>query len=406
MVSTEENIEAQKLRMSPFEFVPKLGFREYWYPGIEAKRVGRKKPVYAKMLGEDLVFFRDKDDKVVALSDWCPHRGARLSLGVSEFKGTITCPYHGYTFDGSGRCVAGIIDSPDSPVLPAMTTRSYPTEERYGIVFVWMGKTDPVPLDEDLPGELADPQLTGRRFMRTKVWESNWTEPMAQGIDFHEFYLHRQLNFWRLFHWRLPFFRPRMAYTGGVKVVEEGENYVNAKVAEPLWGQGYHPGVDGKWPRHAWWRKLPRLSIKAYRGEPWVSYDHNIQLPSIIRTTLGSSVHMRWMVPINEDESRVWTFTYVRKARTPFGSFYQALWYYLWRKWDIIVFTNELEDLVVFKKDRLNFETPQMLGPMDSGLSYFRRRLARRARDYQRLGLPGQAAERSPARADGSADGT
>jgi hypothetical protein len=36
--------------------------------------------------------------------------------------------------------------------------------------------------------------------MRVKVWEANWTEPMAQGIDFHEFYLHRGVNIWRLFN--------------------------------------------------------------------------------------------------------------------------------------------------------------------------------------------------------------
>ena len=92
-----------------------------------------------------------------------------------------------------------------------MRARSYPTEERTGIVFVWMGQTVPVPLDEDLPAELSDPELTGRRFMRVKVWEANWTEPMAQGIDFHEFYLHRGVNIWRLFNYRLGFFRPKVA---------------------------------------------------------------------------------------------------------------------------------------------------------------------------------------------------
>ena len=396
MATTEESLELEKVRMGAFDFTPKLGFREYWYPGLEAKRVGKKKPVHVEMLGEDLVFFRDKDGKIAALSDWCPHRGARLSLGVSEFPGTITCPYHGYTFDGKGQCVAGIIDSPESPIIPYLHSRSYPTEERYGIVFVWMGKTDPVPLDEDMPEEFSDSTLTGRRYMRTKMWETNWTEPMAQGIDFHEFYLHRQLNFWRLFHWRLPFFRPRLAYTGGVKIVEDGENYVNCKITEPQYGTAYHPGAGGAWPKHTWWRKLaPIAKIKAYRGKPWVTYDHNIQLPSIIRTTLGASVHMRWQVPITEDESRVWTFTFVRKPKTIFGDIYQRIWYYLWRKWDIIVFTNELEDLVVFKKDRLNLDTPHMLGPMDVGLAYFRRRLARRARDYQRLGAPGEPEART-----------
>ena len=100
--------------------------------------------------------------------------------------------------------------------------------------------------------------------MRVKVWEANWVEPMAQGIDFHEFYLHRGVNVWRLFNYRLPFFRPKVAYTGGVKITSEGDTWVNAAWAAPHFGQGYHPGVDAKWPRRVWWRRLPGGA--AYRG--------------------------------------------------------------------------------------------------------------------------------------------
>jgi phenylpropionate dioxygenase-like ring-hydroxylating dioxygenase large terminal subunit len=71
---------------------------------------------------------------VAALSDWCPHRGARLSLGLCESEGTVTCPYHGYVFDGTGQCVAGLIERPDSPFIGKLRTRAYPTEERMGIV--------------------------------------------------------------------------------------------------------------------------------------------------------------------------------------------------------------------------------------------------------------------------------
>src|SRR5260370_13084590 len=185
------------------------------------------------MLGDDLVLFRDGAGKVVALSDWCPHRGARLSLGVCEFKGTVTCPYHGYVFDGTGQCVAGLIERPDSPFVGKLRARAYPTEERMGIVFVWMGETAPVPLDEDLPAELSDPELTGRRYMRVKVWEANWTEPMAQGIDFHEFYLHRGVNVWRLFNYRLPFFRQKIVHIGGATIANEGETWGDAARSGP-----------------------------------------------------------------------------------------------------------------------------------------------------------------------------
>jgi len=385
-------------QVGPFDYCPKLGFREYWYPGIEARRI-RKKPVHLTMLGDDLVFFRDRAGKVVALNDWCPHRGARLSLGLCEFEGTVTCPYHGYVFDGSGQCVAGLIERPDSPFVGKLRARAYPTEERMGLVFVWMGETAPVPLDDDLPAELSDPELTGRRFMRVKVWEANWTEPMAQGIDFHEFYLHRGLNVWRLFNRRLPFFRKKIVYTGGVKIASEGETWVNAAWAAPHVGQAYYPGLDAKWPRRVWWRRL--AGNPGYRGgeSPLPKYrgvQHNVELPSKIRVIIGTSIHLRWMVPLSEHDTRVWTFTLVRKPRNVAHAAWQALWYHAYRKPAVIVATNEKEDLVVFKRERLNLERPQKLGPLDVGLIYFRRHLAQRARDYQRLGAARGALKTPP----------
>ena len=70
-------------QVGPFDYCPKTGFREYWYPGIEASKV-RGAPVHVTMLGDDLVMFRNDAGKVVALSDWCPHRGARLSLASAS----------------------------------------------------------------------------------------------------------------------------------------------------------------------------------------------------------------------------------------------------------------------------------------------------------------------------------
>ncbi len=423
-------------QIGPFDYCPRLGFREYWYPGIEVKRVRKTKPTRTTMLGEEICFFRDKEGKVAALTDWCPHRGARLSLGVCEFPGTITCPYHGYTFDGTGQCVAGLIDSPDSPVVPKMRAKSYPTTEWQGIVFVWMGETEPVPLEEDMPPGLLDPNFTGRRYLRVRDWEANWTEPVLQGIDFHEFYLHRWAIFWRIFHKNLGFFRPKPVYQGNVRVADERENAASFRIGAVTYGQAYYPGVDAKWPVKAWWRKLGAPSRKtssinratpptdqAYGAPAVTSTNGNstngangtngngastdvlpankklaaglvlfgkaVQLPSIIyfhRGGPGDVVQMRWGVPITEETVRMWTFNVAPKPKTPFGSFWQALWYYAWRLPSGPVMTNEKEDLAVFKKTRLNLEGPQKLGPLDTGVIYFRRHLAKRARDYQRLG--------------------
>jgi hypothetical protein len=107
----------------------------------------------------------------------------------------------------------------------------------------------------------------------------------------------------------------------------------------------------------------------------------------------------------DEHDTRVWTFTLVRRPRNVVHAAWQALWYHAYRKPAVLIATNEKEDLVVFKRERLNLERPQKLGPLDVGLIYFRRHLAQRARDYQRLGAARGALKPLPRRASPHTDG-
>jgi len=270
-------------QIGPFDFCPRLGFREYWYPGIKAKKVGRKRPVRLKMLGEELVLFRGKQGQVVALTDWCPHRGARFSNGLCDFQGTITCPYHGYVFDETGQCVAGLIEAVDSALAPKMRAKRYPTAESNGIVFIWMGQTPPVPLEEDLPWELKDPEVSATRYVRVKMWNTNWTEPVWQGIDYHEYYLHRWFKWWHLINYKQQFFRPKPVVTNGVRIVEEGDNFVTCTQERTEYGQKEYAGL-GKWPQHVWWRILKPLKA----GSGRFGHHHNVQLPTIVRVPPAS----------------------------------------------------------------------------------------------------------------------
>jgi phenylpropionate dioxygenase-like ring-hydroxylating dioxygenase large terminal subunit len=368
-------------QVGPFDYCPRMGFREYWYPAIKARKVGAKKPVRLKMLGEELVLFRGRARQVVALTDWCPHRGARLSNGVCDFAGTITCPYHGYVFDDAGQCVAGLIEAVESPLAPKMRAKRYPTTESNGIVFVWMGQTPPVPLAEDLPWEFKDPALHVTRYTRVKMWETNWTEPVWQGIDYHEFYLHRWFKWWYLINYKQPFFRPKPVVTNGVRIVEEGDNFVTCTQERVEYGQKEYPGL-GKWPRHVWWRILKPLR----GGQGRFGSNHNVQLPTIVRVPLGTASHMRWGVPVDDWETRMWTFTITERPKTIFGQIWQDLWYWLYRRGYGVIRINEKEDFPIFSKGEINADIPQKLGILDLGVIYFRRHLARRSRDFKRLG--------------------
>ena len=117
--------------------IPPTGFREYWYPALPAKDVRKDRPEVLRMLGTDLVFFRDGKGEVQALLDRCPHRSVYLSMGRCYFEGFVTCPYHGATFDGDGNCVAFLTEGPDSKMTgaPGMRVRKYPTVNIKGMVY-------------------------------------------------------------------------------------------------------------------------------------------------------------------------------------------------------------------------------------------------------------------------------
>ena len=96
-----------------------------------------------EMLGERILFKRI-DGKVYAIEDRCAHRGVQLSMRPEcHTKNTISCWYHGFTYDlRDGRLVA-IVTDPDSPLIGTISVKSYPIEERKGLVFVFIGDDKP-----------------------------------------------------------------------------------------------------------------------------------------------------------------------------------------------------------------------------------------------------------------------
>lgn len=156
-----ERKESQSEISAARERIPAAGLQEYWYPAFPARQLGKRRPLGIRLVGEDIVFFRDTEGKTVALRDLCAHRGAKLSLGVCHFPGTVSCPYHGWTYNSEGSCVAALVEGPQSHI--PKTGVQIPTKrvrEFRGIVWVWIGDGEPVPLEEDIPEEFLDPQVT------------------------------------------------------------------------------------------------------------------------------------------------------------------------------------------------------------------------------------------------------
>ena len=103
------------------------------------------------LLDVGLVAFRGTNGDATVLLDRCPHRGARLSDGVVA-DGCVTCPYHGFTFDGGGRCVS-VPSSPSNSIPPRMHLEPLPVIERYGIVWTCLRPDLSAAIDDGPAGD-------------------------------------------------------------------------------------------------------------------------------------------------------------------------------------------------------------------------------------------------------------
>jgi nitrite reductase/ring-hydroxylating ferredoxin subunit len=118
--------------------------RRYWQPvAISADVTDR--PQYVRILGEDLILFRDKEGRPGLLYPRCMHRGTTLFYGKVSEEG-IACCYHGWLFDVEGRCLRQPCEPDGGRNLDIARQPWYPVEERYGLVFAYMGPPEKKPV--------------------------------------------------------------------------------------------------------------------------------------------------------------------------------------------------------------------------------------------------------------------
>jgi vanillate O-demethylase monooxygenase subunit len=110
--------------------------RNTWYVACTPDEI-ESKPLGRMICGERMVIYRGAEGKVAALEDFCPHRGAQLSLGFLR-DGQLVCGYHGLTMGPHGKCAA----MPGQRVGGIPAIRTYQTIERYGFIWVWPGDQD------------------------------------------------------------------------------------------------------------------------------------------------------------------------------------------------------------------------------------------------------------------------
>ncbi len=185
MLSSEDN--ELLTRVSPGTPMGEL-MRQYWLPSLISTELDPDGDVLRiRLLGEDLLAFRDTAGRVGIVGTNCSHRGADLFYGRNEESG-LRCVYHGWKYDVQGNCV----DMPNEPQESSFKDKvhhlSYPARERNGVVWVYMGRmADPPPLPE-LEWNLVPEE---QRYVAKRIQFCNWAQAVEGEIDqSHVSFLH------------------------------------------------------------------------------------------------------------------------------------------------------------------------------------------------------------------------
>jgi phthalate 4,5-dioxygenase oxygenase subunit len=240
--------------------------RSYWQPALLSSEVAEKDcpPVRVRLLGENLIAFRDTEGRVGLVDAYCPHRLAPLFFGRNEECG-IRCVYHGWKFTVDGKCV----DMPSEPdgtrLIDKVRLKAYPTYEAGGIVWCYMGDPARKPPPPDY--EWLRVPATHRHV--TKTFEHcNYLQAMEGGFDTaHSSFVHnndigndKELRN-RDRHPRIEVERTDFGYTySSTRTIDAQQNYVRVyhfvmphqqlrgAVTDPRGGRAEVPRVEG----HLW----------------------------------------------------------------------------------------------------------------------------------------------------------
>ena len=163
--------------------------RRYWYPIAAASQLNDNPTKAVRLLGEDLVLYKDRSGNLGLIGDRCLHRKVNLLYGIPEQQG-LRCPYHGWLYNHEGRCLEQPYEEaedPSSNFKEKVRTKAYRVQELSGLIFAYLGP-EPAPLipEWDL---LAFKNVY--RDIGVSVIPCNWLQIMENSVDpVHAEWLH------------------------------------------------------------------------------------------------------------------------------------------------------------------------------------------------------------------------
>jgi 5,5'-dehydrodivanillate O-demethylase len=247
--------------------------RRYWMPLCPAAEITAAKPKKRiRILGEDLVLFRDGKGRFGLLPEHCPHRHVSLYFGFVEEDG-LRCAYHGWKFAADGTCIEQPFEPANSPLKAEACRRAYPVQQLAGILFAYLGP-DPAPL---LPRWETLVRTDGtREVIVLPLHRCNWLQAQENSEDpVHTYYLHSHM------------FKMLGKETAeGAYYYRPIESYDFELCREPTWA-----GV----------RK-----IRVFGGDrPEREVGHPAIFPNILLNPQGRRIATHWRVPMDDTHTSI-----------------------------------------------------------------------------------------------------
>lgn len=183
MLTAVEN--ALLTRVGPDTPMGKLQ-RRYWHPVAALDEMSQHWTKRVRLLGEDLVLFKDRKGAFGLVGEFCPHRRASLAYGIPTEDG-IRCPYHGWNFDRAGRCLEQPNEPETSTFKDKVQTAGYPVETLGGLIWAYLGPA-PAPLVPRWDGFVGENVV---RMVGRNTVACNWLQIMENSLDpVHAEWLH------------------------------------------------------------------------------------------------------------------------------------------------------------------------------------------------------------------------
>ena len=163
--------------------------RRYWHVAAAAAELTDAKPKKrVRILGENLILYRDKSGNYGLVAEKCSHRGVSLYYGFVEPDG-IRCAYHGWKYDACGNCIDQPFENPEAGFKDRIQHPAYPVEKLGGLLFAYMGPPEKKPL---LPKwDVLVRQDGGKKIDVCETLRCNWLQAMENSVDpTHTYFLH------------------------------------------------------------------------------------------------------------------------------------------------------------------------------------------------------------------------